>query len=1129
MIQDLHYYEKGQGRKKKKARLWRVIQENSIVKACLYLFILLPTALVAQTSYTLSGSGVWTVPNCVTSITVEAVGGGGGGARTTSNGCARGGGGGGAYARKIITVTPGQNISYSVGGGGSGGSGTNHGGDSWFLSTSTLLAQGGRGAPDNSGEGVNGGQISSSVGDVIYSGGNGGNGSGCGSTTSAGGGGGGAGSSGTGKNGNNGPGSNNGGAGGGSTSNYGGSGGNGAGSAGSGGGGSSYGGGGGGGKKAQVCIGCSNQDGGNGAAGIIVITVNPPVPSPTFGNGFWNVTAYSGGNIELTGQYIGYYTEPSLSYDTRNRWGADYSPSHASGWNGCNVPVDNHVVVSRRTGFSCGVYRLDITNHDDDIRVYVNGDIVYNEAGYDGLSHSNIWTGYLNASSTIEVRHLEGTGGSHQGLAVTNVTQTLSGGIIGGIPDESSFCSGIVTSSFINTSSPGGGSISTSNGNPPSPVYQWQRATNNSFTTGLTVVGSNSLTYDPSGVLAPGTYFFRRRVTDGCGNTAYSNTISFSVYSAFSGGTISTPIQYICYNSTPVDITFSTSPSGGGTITYQWYRFQGVTSNPYGAFNGSGWTAVGSPSTSTSTLSGTVIGDLTQTTTFSLRVYDSNISGCFDNWSGHSQTVYVINGFSSGTISSTAQQVCYNSIPNNITYNISPGGGSTLAHQWYRKNGIASAPSGTFDGSGWTAVGLVSLHTPTLSGNTIGNITQNETFALRVYDNGVTTCFDNWSGQAHHIYVTGDANISPVDVLANTSAGSTNCYISDNNWHYFRNSTGQIIAAVNSNGQNLGQVNVSVTIAPSSPVHGNGGYGEGGLCTGISEITAKRWYTITPEFQPSNGAVSVRLYLTDDEYQDYKNDIENLLLSHPAYEACYGTTLNVTDLSISKDEKEDIPFVSVTTGAGPGNSIEFEFNVSSFSTFRFHTTGGIGSPLPVELTSFTGYHNSGKNILKWETASEKNTDRFEIEQSENGKDWSRIGFQKAAGSSVVKQSYSFADNTPISGNNYYRLKIVDEDNSFEYSRIIHIHHQNTSRENIVSIYPNPVINDLTLVIESSSNRFAEIVISNIYGQEIHKLHQELTSGKNTVLIQAGNLPAGTYILSFLDDIGERHIRKFIRK
>ncbi|MBK6339939.1 MAG: hypothetical protein IPF63_10210 [Bacteroidetes bacterium] len=64
---------------------------------------------------------------------------------------------------------------------------------------------------------------------------------------------------------------------------------------------------------------------------------------------------------------------------------------------------------------------------------------------------------------------------------------------------------------------------------------------------------------------------------------------------------------------------------------------------------------------------------------------------------------------------------------------------------------------------------------------------------------------------------------------------------------------------------------------------------------------------------------------------------------------------------------------------GPNTSTQYELSVPTFSTFRWHTTGGYGQPLPLELISFTGYNAGNYNVLNWVTASELNTSKFIVE------------------------------------------------------------------------------------------------------------------------------------------------------
>ncbi len=254
-----------------------------------------------------------------------------------------------------------------------------------------------------------------------------------------------------------------------------------------------------------------------------------PIPGnpAVFGNNQWLVYAYNGGNINLTGTYFGYYTETNLSYSTESRWCSNCSPSDASGYQGCLVPVDNHVVVYKRQGFPCGVYQLDMPTHDDDARVYVNGNLVWSHEPGCCDAHPNIWTGYLGATSTIEVRHLEGGGGSVQALTLNNITTTVNGGSIGGIANGITICSGGDPGAFTNVTSPSGGTMSTANGNPPATTYQWQASTSGPASGYSDIIGQNGLTYDPTSVNV--TTWYRRATIDACGTVGYSNVIQVVV------------------------------------------------------------------------------------------------------------------------------------------------------------------------------------------------------------------------------------------------------------------------------------------------------------------------------------------------------------------------------------------------------------------------------------------------------------------------------------------------------------------------------------------------------------------------------------------------------------------------
>jgi len=94
-------------------------------------------------------------------------------------------------------------------------------------------------------------------------------------------------------------------------------------------------------------------------------------------------------------------------------------------------------------------------------------------------------------------------------------------------------------------------------------------------------------------------------------------------------------------------------------------------------------------------------------------------------------------------------------------------------------------------------------------------------------------------------------------------------------------------------------------------------------------------------------------------------------------------------------------------------------------------------PLPVELLYFEGKPVSNTNYLYWSTASEHNSDYFEILHSVNGEDWESLGYVTSSGNSTIKNDYNFYHNTPEHVLNYYILKQVDYDGVFKtYNPIV---------------------------------------------------------------------------------------------
>jgi Concanavalin A-like lectin/glucanases superfamily/IPT/TIG domain len=187
--------------KKSISKGYAMQRPSMLVGMAMALISLLTASLVQATTDSFNGSGNWTAPAGVTSVTVEAWGGGGAGGGATSNPAKGGGGAGGQYARKLITVVPGTSYVITVGAGGAGSAGSGGAGGDSIFSSNVVIAKGGAGGSAAT-SGIAGvGSAAGGVGDVVFAGGSGSDGAVTGGNCDVGGaGGGGAGSTGAGGN-----------------------------------------------------------------------------------------------------------------------------------------------------------------------------------------------------------------------------------------------------------------------------------------------------------------------------------------------------------------------------------------------------------------------------------------------------------------------------------------------------------------------------------------------------------------------------------------------------------------------------------------------------------------------------------------------------------------------------------------------------------------------------------------------------------------------------------------------------------------------------------------------------------------------------------------------------------------
>lgn len=143
--------------------------------------------------------------------------------------------------------------------------------------------------------------------------------------------------------------------------------------------------------------------------------------------------------------------------------------------------------------------------------------------------------------------------------------------------------------------------------------------------------------------------------------------------------------------------------------------------------------------------------------------------------------------------------------------------------------------------------------------------------------------------------------------------------------------------------------------------------------------------------------------------------------------------------------------------------------------------------LPVELLSFELEAAEAGVVAKWATASESNNSYFDVERSADGIEWKSLGKVEGAGNSIEKLNYTFTDQTPLSGVSYYRLKQVDFDGKFEYvaTEAIELGESTTvATPEAASVFPNPFVKDITIVLPGSVEDVNSVELYNLQGQKV---------------------------------------------
>jgi hypothetical protein len=180
----------------------------------------------------------------------------------------------------------------------------------------------------------------------------------------------------------------------------------------------------------------------------------------------------------------------------------------------------------------------------------------------------------------------------------------------------------------------------------------------------------------------------------------------------------------------------------------------------------------------------------------------------------------------------------------------------------------------------------------------------------------------------------------------------------------------------------------------------------------------------------------------------------------------------------------------------------------------FMKRGNIYEIVPVELTSFSADISGNNVLLNWTTATEINNQGFEIQRSEissQKSDWEGIGFVPGFGTTTEPKSYSFCDENLSKGMYSYRLKQIDFNGSFEYSKVVEVIIKTPTEFSLLQNYPNPFNPTTTISWQSPVNSWQTLKIFDVLGNEVAILvNEEKSAGEYELEFNASDLSSGLY-------------------
>lgn len=166
--------------------------------------------------------------------------------------------------------------------------------------------------------------------------------------------------------------------------------------------------------------------------------------------------------------------------------------------------------------------------------------------------------------------------------------------------------------------------------------------------------------------------------------------------------------------------------------------------------------------------------------------------------------------------------------------------------------------------------------------------------------------------------------------------------------------------------------------------------------------------------------------------------------------------------------------------------------------------------LPIRLVDFYGNKEETRNILHWKVDFAPQVQLFELERSGNGNSFTTIG--KVHGSTNANHLFTYIDQAPLPGVNFYRLKIRERNGDISYSPVVVLRNFSTMQ---FSVYPNPAKNELMVYCFVQEEQTTTVRLTDINGRRVFQQNIHLKKGVNYFRLNSSRIKIGIYLLQLL--------------